>query len=220
MTSSSDAGLWRPLDLETLGAAVSAPESAWLPAAGADAGEEPGAWLPALHTDHDLAERGRVESAYHRGRDEAAESERRRADDRCATALRTVEQARQQLERLAGEFARDRERDLQALAVAVARHIVQHELTIDPLRVGELVRRALELLPLDHTIEVRLHPEDLRTLAPSLDRLAPENRPVKLLWMADPSLERGGFVLETPQRIVDGRTDTALRALYERFDHD
>jgi flagellar biosynthesis/type III secretory pathway protein FliH len=158
--------------------------------------------------------------AYERGHEEAVRVERERADARCATALQAVARAAGHLGEIATEFAQDRERDLQGLAIAVARHIVQHELTIDPLRVGELVRRALDLLPLDHTIEVRLNPEDLHTLGPSLEGLRPEGRQVSVQWVGDPSVERGGFVAETPHRIVDGRADVALRALYERFDHD
>ena len=83
-----------------------------------------------------------------------------------------------------------------------------------------LVRRAIEQLPLDHTLEVRLHPDDLATLAPSLEAMAAPGRHVKLQWSSDASIERGGFVVETPHRIIDGRTDVALRTLYEKLDHE
>jgi hypothetical protein len=36
-------------------------------------------------------------------------------------------------------------------------------------------------------------------------------------WIADPSLDRGSFRLSSPERLVDGRADVALRSLYERL---
>ncbi len=228
MTSSSDAGAWQPLDLVHDRPDPSAPPASPVPFTAAAVAAWPagasGDWLPPLRTHGESAaedaRRRREEDAFRRGREDAIRLERDRVDALCATALQAVGRAAGHLGTIADEFARDRERDLQGLAIAIARHIVQHELTIDPLRVGELVRRALEMLPSDHEIEVRLNPEDLRTLGPSLASLGPGDGSVKLQWVGDPSIERGGFVAETPQRIVDGRADVALRALYERFDHE
>jgi len=233
MTSSSDAPRWQPLALPSVtpgfhsagGGTATGFALALVPPAGPVPSDDTDAgWLPQLQTDvqaHASAERrALVDDAFARGREEGVAAERARADERCRTALEVVAKAADHLEAISDEYARDRERDLQAAAITVARHIVQHELTIDPLRVGELVRRALELLPLDHVLEIRLHPEDLRTLAASLVHLLPEGRDVKLQWLGDPSLERGGFIIETPQRVVDGRTDVALRALYDRFEHE
>ena len=39
-------------------------------------------------------------------------------------------------------------------------------------------------------------------------------------WVVDPSLEAGSFRLVSPERIIDGRVDVALRALYERLASD
>jgi flagellar biosynthesis/type III secretory pathway protein FliH len=223
MTSSSDAG-WRPF-------AAFVPSlvpggMAFAPAPAETIESKPGSndWLPPLRTRPELdalaAERDREERAYSRGADEATRAERSQAEARCATALQAVAGAAAHLAGIAEEFARDRERDVQAIAIAAARHIVQHELALDPLRVAELVRRAVELLPTDHTLEIRLHPDDLATLRSGLEAMAPPGRNLHLSWLADADLERGGFVIETPHRIVDGRADVALRALYERLDHD
>ena len=226
MTSSSDA-LWRPFvpagpRALTL---VPGPEAfAPMTAPSAAAGAEAPPWLPSLHTaaelDADLATRALEERGYRRGLDDGTRAERANADARCATALEAVALAAAHLESIATEFARDRERDAQAVALAAARHIVQHELTIDTLRVGELVRRAIELLPLDHALEIRLHPDDLETLREGLEGMAPVGRHVRVDWRPDASVDRGGFVIETPHRIIDGRADVALRALYERLDHE
>ncbi len=225
MTSFSDAGLWQPFVPPSVGGIALVPSPAVAPALEPAAPSEPTAdWLRPLHTDFEIERIAAVDAvrdeAFRRGADEASHRERARADERCATALQAVARAAAHLEQIAAEFARDRERDVQAVALAAARAIVQHELTIDALRVGELVKRAIEQLPLDHVLEVRLHPDDLATLGASLEGLVPAGRTVTLQWLSDPSIERGGFVIETPHRIVDGRTDVALRALYERFDRE
>jgi flagellar biosynthesis/type III secretory pathway protein FliH len=80
-----------------------------------------------------------------------------------------------------------------------------------------LVAHALDLLPADTSLEVRLHPDDLAALGDPLERVAPAGLSVSLRGVPDPALERGDFVIESPQRVIDGRTDTALRSLYERL---
>jgi flagellar biosynthesis/type III secretory pathway protein FliH len=66
-------------------------------------------------------------------------------------------------------------------------------------------------------LDVRLHPADLEALGSSLDHLTPQGRGLTLQWVPDPALERGSFVVESALRVVDGRTDVALRTLYERL---
>lgn len=222
MTSSSDLPGWVPVSLSADATRNLAPSFADLQVDATTTGKP--TWLRPLRTTFEEqleVERAKQRiAAYRRGVDEATRKERTAADKRCVTALQAVRKVADRLEGVVTEFARDRERDLHGLAVAVARHVVQHELTIDPQRVTALVRRALDLLPTDVAIEVRLHPEDLETLAESLDALLPPGRQVQLRWTADPALEPGNFAIETPQRIVDGRADVALRDLYERLEHE
>jgi len=222
MTSSSDLPGWVPGSLSADAARNLAPSFTSLEVTAAASGAP--TWLRPLRTTFEEqleVERAKQRiAAYRRGVDEATKKERGLAEQRCESALEAVKQVADRLETVATEFARDRERDLHGLAIAVARQIVQHELMIDPLRVGELVRRALDLLPLDTSIEVRLNPGDLETLGTSVEKLLPPGRAVRLHWLADPGIERGDFVIESPQRIVDGRADVALRDLYERLEHE
>jgi flagellar assembly protein FliH len=109
------------------------------------------------------------------------------------------------------------EANVHALAVAVARRIVQREIATDPALVVAMTRHALEQVELDGRVEVRLHPDDLAEVRARLAPLAPDGRPVDVAWVPDATVGRGGCVVETPQRLVDGQLDTALRALYERL---
>jgi flagellar assembly protein FliH len=117
------------------------------------------------------------------------------------------------------EMLRDQARNLHGLALAVARKIVQREIATDAGVIEDLVRRALELLPHDLQVDVRLHPEDLQALGDRVDRPT-DMSAVTLRWLPDPTMERGGFVVQSPHRLVDGRLDMALRDLYERLESE
>ncbi len=115
------------------------------------------------------------------------------------------------------EFAHERERALTALALAVARKLVQRELEAEPATLQGLIARALEMLPLDTTLDVRLHPADLAALGERREALTPPGRGLTLQWLADPTLARGDFIVDSARRLVDGRLDAALQSLYERL---
>jgi len=135
-------------------------------------------------------------------------------------ALETLSGLTEALEQTHADFRLDLERGLHALAMAVARQLIQREVKADPTIVSDLIERALDLVPHDLMLEVRLNPTDLEVLHGKLDQLEIAGRPLNVQWIEDASLERGSFLLETPLRVVDGRTDEALRTLYERLGHD
>jgi len=209
MTSSPDAAFaWDVPEIEpTLGRGATAP-----------AASAPAQWVP-----HDLERALRaaqppspLEHAYQSGFDEGAARGAERAQQELTPVIAGLMRLMSDLNDAAEAFARDRERNLEGLALAVARRLVMRELTIDPAHVRTLVARALELLPLDAEIVVRLNPTDRETLGDSLAAIGDNGR-VTLRWIPDPALERGSFVAESPQRMVDGRTDVSLRDLYERL---
>jgi flagellar biosynthesis/type III secretory pathway protein FliH len=158
-----------------------------------------------------------VERAWQEG---YAEGARRGLQEAEALLGPAGEALRGVVERLRGaetSFAHDRVRHLETLAVAVARQLVQRELTADPALVRERVEKALELVPRDAALQIRMHPLDLDAVQSAVGEA--DGGEVALEWIPDPGLDRGSFVLETPQRVVDGRADVALRALFERLDH-
>lgn len=115
---------------------------------------------------------------------------------------------------------RNAEQNVTALAVAVARWLFQREVALDPGIVQQLVRRAVHLLPTTSMIEIRAHPDDLEAMSAHLQITEADGRPLPVHWIADGILERGDFMIATPERLVDGRADVALRSLYERLASD
>jgi flagellar biosynthesis/type III secretory pathway protein FliH len=164
--------------------------------------------------------RAAVERAYQDGFTEGLQQGTAQTYEKIAPALEALSGMVQCLEQARADLSRDTQQNIYALALAITRHLIQREVKTDPTIVRDLVHQALELAPHDVTVEVRLNPDDLAALSGHLDRLTPGGRPLHVQWIPDAALDRGSFLLETPLRVVDGRTDDVLRALYERLSHE
>lgn len=109
------------------------------------------------------------------------------------------------------------EANLYALGTAIARWLMQRELADNPLGVEPLIRRAVQLLPAGSPVDIHAGPADVEALSSHLRLAEADGRPLPVHWVVDLGLEAGSFRLVSPERIVDGRVDVALRALYERL---
>lgn len=104
-----------------------------------------------------------------------------------------------------GEAVADRaERDLLRLALEIARKVVHRETTMDPEIAVTLVRVALSRLHSRVVARVRLHPEDRDYVASRTDRFSAVS---SLELVADPSIARGGCLVETDMGDVDARIE-------------
>lgn len=163
-------------------------------------------------------ERARVEAAlddaYRRGLDEGIAQGRRQARHELSTALAVANQVVDQARDAHDGWMENLEATLAALAVGIARHLVERELDADPELLGHLMSRALTHFPTDECIRVRIHPDDREALHgadPDTPVLPPER---DTRWISDASVPRGSFILEGPEQVLDGRLDRALERVY------
>jgi flagellar biosynthesis/type III secretory pathway protein FliH len=157
---------------------------------------------------------------YDRGYADGVRAGIARGEERLQAAIRTLQEGAAALAAARVPYVQDLERNLHALALAVARKLVLREIEADPAITTDLVRRALALVEPEAPLTVRLHPADLEPLREPIAALAAGEGIVELRWVADPALERGSLLLEGPQRVVDGRIDEALHSFYERLGHE
>lgn len=177
-----------------------------------------GTLTPEAQAAADLARaEAAAEEAYARGYEDGQQAGRAEAESEIQPALEALGGAADSLRAVQAALGTEAEEALIAMAVAVAREIVQRELRQDPAALRELIRRATTILPLEQTLEVRLHPEDLAALAGDLELLAAGGRRLDVQWVPDATLDRGGYVIETPQRIVDANLDEQLQGYYRRL---
>ena len=106
------------------------------------------------------------------------------------------------------------QRQLLELAFAVSRQIVRRELKQDPTQLIAIIRDALSLLPVGaKNIQIFLHPDDasiVRELL-SIDKTSPDSA-----WqlVEQPSMERGGCLLESDNSKVDASVDRQIAVLF------
>ncbi|QGG94644.1 FliH/SctL family protein [Actinomarinicola tropica] len=136
------------------------------------------------------------------GRDEA----RIEAVRDLAGALRALDAASAAADARDAVVLADIEAEVVDLALALAEAIIEREVRSVDDAARDAVRRALRLAPERGGLLVRLHPDDITHLG-DLAELSPGRA---LEVVADPSVARGGCLIENDATQVDARIETAL----------
>jgi flagellar biosynthesis/type III secretory pathway protein FliH len=159
-------------------------------------------------------ERARIEAAaYAHGRADGEKMARNELTPQLESAMAALSAALDIVQRHQARWMANIEENIAVVAVVAARHIIAREVEIDATVVGDLVQRALVQFPVDHTITVRLNPDDVKTCHEQLQSSGVQ-RPTDIRWTSDPLIQRGGALVEGRERIIDGRVDTALERVY------
>ena len=160
-----------------------------------------------------------VREAHARGLEEGRREGEQTEGARLKNALRVMEQALEDVRENEERWISNIEENICALAVAIARQIVDQELQIDPAAVLHLVEKALDEFPVNQPVRIRIHPRDqavIESRAPG-QRIPASINGRETQWLADGNLVPGGCVIEGRDRIIDGRIDTALERVYRRL---
>ena len=103
------------------------------------------------------------------------------------------------------------EAELVQLALAVGKQLARRELRIEPAQIIAIVRESLAQLPLTaRELRVHMHPEDAATVREHLSAGAGER-----LWtlVEDPTLSRGGCLVQAESSRVDARLESRIAAI-------
>ena len=193
-------------------------------------GHRPGAALNDAWRPHDLVNGGidpvsapapDVKVVAYREGFEAGRAEGERAEQaRLRAALLAAEDALEAMHANEAQWTGALEENLAALATAIARHLLDREIGADDGAVARLVRKALDIFPIDQPLRIRVNPADLATItsqADTGDGIAAETATRETSWLGDPRIAHGGCLVEGRDRIVDGRVETALERVYRRL---
>ena len=100
------------------------------------------------------------------------------------------------------------------LAIAIADKILHRSLEIQPEIAVELVRETLDLAAGSSRLLLRMHPKDVTLLGPHADDVVrAASRCGEVEIAADPSIARGGCVIETQHGTIDARLETQLERI-------
>jgi flagellar biosynthesis/type III secretory pathway protein FliH len=147
--------------------------------------------------------------AYAQGVADGERAARSDAEQRVSSLLQSLNEAIESIRLHEARWISNAEENVAALAVGVARHIVQREIVTDAAVISGLVQRAVEQFPLDQTVTVRLSPEDH-----ALCKTMSDGRTHDVQWIALAHIRRVGCLVYGRERFVDGRFYTALERLY------
>jgi flagellar assembly protein FliH len=135
----------------------------------------------------------------------AAEQSRQQRHDTALVALATAATA---LENRAVPVLEDFSESILAAAFVLAEAVIGRELALTVNGGAEAMKRALDMAPRQRPVTVRLHPEDLATLAVHDTTVEIDGRTVTLV--PDVSLDRGDAVAVCDATEVDARLAAAL----------
>lgn len=114
------------------------------------------------------------------------------------------------IETMAGMKTRLRqeaERDVVAVALAVARKLLRRQINVDEEAILGLVKAAMENASLREVTEIRVHPRFLSQLQNYLNQIG---APQAIRATADATLELGAVIVETDRGSVDASLDAQL----------
>lgn len=110
--------------------------------------------------------------------------------------------------------ARQTERDIVALALEVARHVIGAEITMNPAAIEPIARKALARVRRARSVVLRVHADDLAYVCEHARAwLAPGAEPSVFEVVADNSVDRGGVVVECDLGRIDARIESQLQAI-------
>lgn len=158
-----------------------------------------------------------AEAAFAAGREEGRREARAALEAEWRNALQILAAAAEVVRASRNRWLDTADENLFALATAVARQIIDREVATEPALVLDLVRRAIDELDAGGPVAIRLHPDDLTIVRERLEHTSAGDGPLDLEFIADPTIGRAGCIVEHQHRLVDGRVETALVALYQRL---
>ncbi len=146
-------------------------------------------------------------SAHEQGRQQGlttgVQQEAAKWTDALSRLTRTIEE----MSKSKARFRAEVEEDAVKLALAIARKVLNRELTSDPEALAGLARVALDKLNLRELQRVRVHPGDVQTIERMLNA---SSAPKRVEVIADGTLERGGAIFETDRGRLDASVTTQL----------
>jgi flagellar assembly protein FliH len=156
--------------------------------------------------------------AYERGFSEGEKAGRELGEKALEALLKQYAKTLEELNNLRKEIFAASEGEVVRLALEIARKVIRREVSADEELVLTLVKVALSRLADQTVMTVRVNPADYQTIqrhhhAHSSSSSLAEG--VKLV--DDPSVSRGGCLIETESGIIDARIEEQLREIEKGF---
>ena len=150
------------------------------------------------------------QKAHRQGYDEGLLAGKQEEADNWAHAQRRLAKAVEETSKAKVRFRSESEDDVVKLSFAIARKILNRELSVDPEALGGLVSVAMTKLNQRELHRVRVHPADVKAVEQVLHKNA---GPIRIEVQGDPALERGAAIFETERGILDASVTAQLKEI-------
>jgi flagellar assembly protein FliH len=152
--------------------------------------------------------------AYERGFSEGEKAGKEVGEKSLEAILKQYARGLDELNNLRKEIFTTSEREVLRLALEIARKVIRREVSVDEELILTLVKVALNRLSEQTIITVRMNPRDYQSIQrhhAAHSSAGTLSEGIKLL--EDPSISRGGCLIETESGIIDARIEEQLREI-------
>lgn len=158
--------------------------------------------------------RSRLDDARRQGSEEG----KQQAEQGLSNVFQSLRRSIAELSALRERVLRESEEDLLRLSIAIARKIIQHEISTDRSLIASLISSAISgSLSMDR-ITIRLSPADHELVESDRRRyLGAISSETRVILASDDTLSPGDCVVESTTGVVDARIDTQLDEIFRRL---
>jgi flagellar assembly protein FliH len=157
--------------------------------------------------------------AYEKGFSQGEKDGLELGEKKALKVIENIEHLFIELSSMKNQIARQHEREILRLIFAIAKKIIHNRIDSDQGIVKGVVLKAIGLAAEKSEVAIRINPEDFEYV----EKLRPEffakfSELKSITVTSDPSIIRGGCLLETPYGGVDARIETQLERVYQSLE--
>ncbi len=156
--------------------------------------------------------------AYEKGFAQGERAGRELGEKRFDSVVQSFKESLKELRRIQGEWYEKNEQHLAELACAVARKVVQREVSIDKTIISRMINNALKYIADHEEIIIRIHPSDLEYAGQQRSEIVEgmgEARNVR--FEGDESIMRGGAIIESKRGIIETGIEKCFQEIENAF---
>ncbi len=157
------------------------------------------------------------EDAYRQGFERGERHGLKSVEKRMEPFLKSLKQSIVELETAKKELLLRTEREAVELALAIAKKIVCHEVSVNQEVVLNVLKRALKQTDNYKKIIIKVSPKDLRFLKQGSPQISGFAEDLEEVIEEDKSIMNGGCVIETNLGEIDARIEKQLQTVEEAF---
>ena len=158
-------------------------------------------------------ERDAYEKGFSQGHKDGLELGKKRL----AESAKRLETVIKGLSELKMRLYREAEEEILRLAIEIAKKIVHKELSIDSNAVLGTIRKAMEFLNGRTSIRILLNPADMDKVEEALPQIKAEKKLDGIELVPDPTVGRGGCILETGFGNINATIEDQLAAIADEL---